>query len=201
MPTLRSSFDPVSALPGKPFDPKAGLVSLHGWAWQPNPPAPFSSLYRQSHSNLRLAPPSNGLEQMVLQIRIDTQVGMTDIVANVSRPDLPHQGAAPDEHHGFIVSLPPDLARSLQTGNHTIAVYAAHPTQQPKQWQQLTQSPRCLCNAKPCSCQYHPGKKTTPQVGHAAMTAAVEAAFDDAQGHLSEVTAVWNGKGPTQPAV
>jgi len=69
-------------------------------------------------------------------------------LANVSRPDLVSADVAPNPNHGFMVGLPPAQCEKMTTGKHTIK---ASTVVNGVEWE-LSSSPRCICDFKPCAC-------------------------------------------------
>ena len=57
-----------------------------------------------------------------VQLYVDGKF-VADVLADQPRPDVSEKGYAPDERHGFVFLLEPELY-----GEHQVRVYAAHPS-------------------------------------------------------------------------
>ena len=67
--------------------------------------------------------PGSGRPAVPIQVTIDGKK-VQEALANISRPDLPAAGVAPDADHGFNLVLSANVVKSLQHGTHQIHVMA-----------------------------------------------------------------------------
>jgi hypothetical protein len=102
--------------------------------------------------------PGNGTPPVDIRVVVDG-ARVLDTVANISRPDLPKAGVAPNADHGFSAVLSADVVKSLQHGIHRIEVYASGSAALCGKyaWQLPDGLPdgkalQCLCDGAPCEC-------------------------------------------------
>lgn len=114
-----------------PLSVKGNQVQVHGWAWD--------------ESATR-----NGFDPVHVAISLDGK-DVATLLANISRPDIVEAGACPSPDHGYIATI--DLSM-LAEGNHKLQAFILNPPSHPElpRWE-LGESPRCICDAKPCTCQ------------------------------------------------
>lgn len=100
-------------------DAGAGGPTLAGWVWVDRQP-------------------------MTVRLSCDGHV-LGEVLANVSRPDLPSKTGAPNPNHGFVYHL---TDPSVLQGRHT---FDAH-VNDAGVWRSLHESPRCVVNGAPATC-------------------------------------------------
>jgi hypothetical protein len=107
---VRGSFDgfpqgPPNAGHCDPcFAPSTQVLQLTGWA-------------------LDTSLAGGGVPPVRVAIAIDGKP-VLNVTADLPRPDLVKAHIAPNPDHGFLVTVPPELASSLRTGRHTITATA-----------------------------------------------------------------------------
>eukprot|EP00729_Bicosta_minor_P028591 gene28591-5886_t len=81
-------------------------------------------------------------------------------MANVSRPDLPAAGVAPNPNHGISIELPAATVAALQHGVHHVRVRATGSMRGCGQYAFVlpanVNALSCVCDGKPCACPPSP---------------------------------------------
>lgn len=103
----------------------SGVIA--GWAWD--------------------AAMDGGRAQLNVSFTMDGQpIGWT--IASVDRPGLPPKTGSPDPYHGFLFTLPAEVAKKGSTGKHSFGASADAEGASVA----IDKSPACYCDAKPCAC-------------------------------------------------
>eukprot|EP01065_Artemidia_motanka_P026144 TRINITY_DN31062_c0_g1_i1.p1 TRINITY_DN31062_c0_g1~~TRINITY_DN31062_c0_g1_i1.p1 ORF type:complete len:611 (+),score=156.99 TRINITY_DN31062_c0_g1_i1:51-1883(+) len=122
--SMGGSFDSVTAA--------GGAVSVRGWV-------------------VDTALPGGGVPPVNVSIEVDYEQVMT-AVADVSRPDLPKAGVAPNAEHGFQKQLPAEAAkRALSAGRHVVDVWAYGSPSSASRWR-VNGGPKCVKDGVPGPC-------------------------------------------------
>lgn len=94
--------------------------------------------------------PEGGVPPVTVQINVD-QRPVLSVTANLSRPDLVKDHVAPNPQHGFDVTLPSTMTKSLLTGRHVIDAFISH-SNACSRLCALVGSPLCINEGRVAAC-------------------------------------------------